>query len=97
MNTTQQADTTATPAAQVRVPDLKTVKSSQIFAIGYDAPTLTLAIQFVSKAGGNRNAGSLYLYDNVPAEVFNGFASAQSTGKYFGEHIKGQFSFRKLS
>ena len=89
--------TTDIPAAQIRVPDLKTVKSSQIFAIGYDAPTLTLAIQFVSKAGGNRNPGSIYLYDRIPKELFKGFASAPSAGTYFGKHIKEQFSYRKVS
>lgn len=94
MNATGQADTAT---AQVNVPELKPVESSQIFAIGYDQITRTLAIQFVSHAGGQRNAGSIYTYSNVPLETAIAFTQAESIGKFFGANIKGKFEFRKVS
>ncbi|AJX62327.1 KTSC domain-containing protein [Burkholderia pseudomallei] len=63
---------------------LREVESSQIHAIGHDAETQTLAIQFKSKAG----AGSIYHYQNFNAAEFELFSSAESIGSYFGKYIK---------
>ena len=72
--------------------------SSQIHAYGYDAATGTLALQFKRKdAEGNRVGGSVYQYDNVPAEIYAEFCAAESKGAYFGSHIKTTgFAFRRL-
>lgn len=64
---------------------LNPVKSSQIHAIGHDQATNTLAIQFKSKTG----PGSVYHYPNVTAEQYAEMAKAESIGKHFGAHIKG--------
>lgn len=61
------------------------VQSSQIHSIGHHAPTLTLAIRFRTKTG----RGSLYHYQNVPAEIFGDLSGAASVGSYFAKHIKG--------
>jgi hypothetical protein len=63
---------------------LQPVKSSQIHAIGHDAPSGTLAIQFKSKAG----SGSVYHYANFTGQDFEYFRTAQSLGSHFGKHIK---------
>jgi hypothetical protein len=64
---------------------LNPVKSSQIASVGHDPATNTLAIQFKSKTG----AGSVYHYPNVSAEQYQAFTKAESLGKHFGAHIKG--------
>jgi hypothetical protein len=73
---------------------LTPVESSQIAAIGFDATTKTLAIQFKKKAG----PGSVYHYDNVPADVYQAFVAAESKGRFFGANIKGNadFTYRKI-
>jgi hypothetical protein len=73
---------------------LTPVESSQIAAVGYDAATRTLAIQFKKKSGPS----SLYHYDNVPADVHQAFVAAESKGRFFGANIKGNadFAYRKI-
>ncbi|QTD88767.1 KTSC domain-containing protein [Burkholderia anthina] len=74
---------------------LREVESSQIHAIGHDAESQTLAIQFKSKAG----AGSIYHYSQFPADEFEKFAGAESIGRYFGQHIKpfpDRYPFQKI-
>lgn len=61
---------------------LQEVKSSQVKAIGYDATTKTLAVQFT------RGAGAIYHYPNVDAETHKAFVEAESIGTFFGKHIK---------
>ena len=46
--------------------DLIPVESSQIAAIGHDADTNTLAVQFKAKGG----PGSIYHYSGVDAKTF---------------------------
>lgn len=58
------------------------VESSQVGAIGYDAATKTIAVQF---RRGNR---AIYHYPNVEPETFEAFRSAESIGTYFGQHLK---------
>jgi hypothetical protein len=71
---------------------LTPVQSSQIHAIGYDAASSTLRVQFKSAAG----AGSVYDYPGVPAETHANFLKAESVGKFFGANVKGKFEFKKL-
>lgn len=88
MNTATQAR----PA--VHIP-MMPVESSQIAAIGHDAPTSTLAIQFKNKSG----PGSVYHYQNFTADLFAAFAGAESIGSHFGKNIKPfveKFPFEKI-
>lgn len=64
------------------------VSSSNLVAVGYDATSSTLRIQF--------NAGT-YDYYGVPNEVFNGLLNASSKGKYHHAYIKTSYRFRKIS
>jgi hypothetical protein len=64
---------------------MDSIESSQIEAIGFDAETQTLAIQFKAKGTA---PGSLYRYSNVTAEDFAAFRDAESIGSHFYRHIK---------
>lgn len=58
------------------------VDSSQVAAIGYDATSKTLAVQF------RHGARAIYHYPNVEPETFDEFKGAESIGAYFGKHLK---------
>ena len=71
------------------------IESSQLAAIGHDAANNTLTIQFKRGAG----TGNTYYYQNVDAEQFKQFESAESIGSHFYKHIKPfaeQFPFKKI-
>jgi KTSC domain len=59
------------------------VSSSAISAIGYDATTMRMRIQFV--------AGYTYDFCHVPEAVFNGFMRAGSKGAYYNDHIRDRY------
>lgn len=65
------------------------VTSSDIRAIGFDEPSLTLEIEF--------NNGGLYEYANVPETVYRSLMSASSHGKYFHQYIRDKYDTRKLA
>lgn len=59
------------------------VESSNIAAIGYDAESRTLQVDF--------KTGKRYQYQNVPPETFAEFKAADSVGKYLAAQIKNAF------
>jgi hypothetical protein len=59
------------------------VESSNLAAIGYDAESKTLQVDFKN--------GKRWQYPNVPAELFAEFQAAESVGKFFAARIKSQF------
>ena len=69
---------------------LHPVESNQVKAIGYDEATKTLAVTFT------RGTGAIYHYPDVSKETFEAFKSAESIGKFFGQHIK-ILPFKKYS
>lgn len=64
---------------------LDSIKSSQIEAVGYDAESQTLAIQFKGKGDA---LGSVYHYNNFTADDWQAFRDAESIGSYFYKNIK---------
>ncbi len=64
------------------------VSSSNISAIGYEAETNTLEVEFLN--------GSVYQYAGVSVDEFEAMMSADSKGKYLNANIKGRCSFIKL-
>lgn len=64
------------------------VSSSNISAIGYDADSLTLEVEF--------NNGSVYSYSGVPSGEYEGFMNSDSKGKYLHANIKNRYSYMKL-
>lgn len=59
---------------------MQAVESSQIKAIGYDAESKTLAIEF--KGGGE------YRYANVEPELYQDMMASPSVGSFFYKNIK---------
>ena len=62
-------------------------QSSSIDRIVYDEAARTLAISF-------RETGK-YIYDGVPAALFEAFCRAGSAGTFFNERIKDRYRFRR--
>ncbi|AVQ84829.1 KTSC domain-containing protein [Variovorax sp. PMC12] len=65
------------------------VSSGQVKAIGYDAPTKTLAVTF------NSGPGTVYHYPDVESKLHEDLINAESIGTFFGAHIKPR-SFKKF-
>lgn len=65
---------------------LTPVKSSKLVAIGHDAASQTLAVQFFAKG----EPGNVYHYSSFSAEEYAAFAGAESVGKHFIAHIQPQ-------
>lgn len=63
-------------------PDMVYVDSSNIEAIGYDADSRELHVQFIS--------GTLYVYFDVDEFLFNELLAANSKGSYLNREIKGR-------
>ena len=75
---------------------VRVVDSSQIYGIGHDEATRTLAVRF-KKAG---EASTLYHFSNVAPETFAALRDAASIGSYFGKYIKAfpeQYPFQRIS
>jgi hypothetical protein len=66
------------------MPEMNYVDSSNIEAIGYDRDAMELHIQFL-KTG-------LYVYHDVPQEVFDDLLASDSKGSYFNRNIKPVFT-----
>jgi len=62
--------------------------STVIDHFSYDSKTSELKITFLS--------GKVYIYKNVPDEVFEGLKTAGSKGQYFNALVKNKYKFRRL-
>lgn len=62
------------------------VQSSIISEIDYDGTDLTIAF----------NNGRVYVYENVPASVYEGLANADSKGQYFHESVNGRYNYSRV-
>jgi len=70
---------------------MQPVESSQIKAMGYDAESKTLAIEFLG--------GGLYHYANVEPDTFAEMMLAPSLGSYFYKNIKAnkeKYQYKKI-
>ena len=63
-------------------------ESSMIQKCLYNFTTQTLKVKFKS--------GQLYEYLNVEPTVYDSMCTAESTGKFFIEHIKNKYEFSQL-
>jgi hypothetical protein len=90
MNTNNQQQSPAPHPALVAI-DVEPVTSSQIAAIGYDADTRTLQVDFPGES-----VEKIYQYPYVNAETFAEFQASGSKGSYFYTHIK-QLPFNRFT
>lgn len=52
---------------------------------GYDPETQRLEVEFVA-------TGNVYVYKNIPQEVFDGLMAAESAGRYFNLNIAKKYT-----
>lgn len=67
-----------------KTPALQPVDSAALKAYAFDPASQTLFIQFPS--------GNVYAYPEVSTDTWAAFQAADSKGKFYGQHIKGQFT-----
>ena len=63
-------------------------RSSLVQRAIYDDGKRTLAVTFTT--------GRTYLYFEVPADVYEEFAAAESRGQFFNWRIRDQYDYREL-
>ena len=68
---------------------LKTVDSSMIHAVGYDAKTKLLEVVF--------NSGSTYVYEKVPRKIYQELMEAGSKGQYMHYAVIDCYDYHQLS
>ena len=64
--------------------EMKSVKSSLLDKVGYDPEAKVLAVQM-------NYSSDVYLYRDVPVDVFDDLLAADSKGAYYVKHIKGKY------
>lgn len=65
------------------------VTSSTIKSIGYNPLKEILEVEFVK--------GTIYVYYNVPSEIYVELCEAESIGSYFMKNIAKKFKYEKVS
>jgi hypothetical protein len=63
------------------------VESEAIAEIGYDTASSTLFVRFVD--------GDWYRYLSVPTAVYDRFVAADSHGRFFHDHIRDRYPYRR--
>jgi len=66
----------------------KSVESSNLASVGYDAAKQILEIEF--------NHGGIYQYFDVPQDVYDELMDADSHGRYFVHNIKDGYESIKI-
>ena len=64
--------------------EMKSVSSSFLDKVGYDAQAKVLAIQM-------KNSSDVYLYQDVPQELYDDLLAAESKGWFYVKNVKGKF------
>ncbi|TGP86007.1 MULTISPECIES: KTSC domain-containing protein [unclassified Mesorhizobium] len=64
--------------------------STSIRQSEYDPDSQILSVWFVA-------SGKRYDYEGVPVEVYTAFRNALAKGRFFNDHIRGQFRYRLIS
>ena len=64
------------------------VASSNIASIGYDAPSQTLEVEFLS--------GTIYQYYGVPENMYEQLMQAGSKGRFLNTYIKNAYGYSRI-
>ncbi|MYA59628.1 MAG: KTSC domain-containing protein [Chloroflexi bacterium] len=64
------------------------VASSNLASVGYDTPTQTLEVEFLS--------GSVYQYYNVPENIYEQLMHAGSKGRFFHQYIRNAYPYSRI-
>lgn len=68
--------------------ELNKTISSNISGYHYNIENMKLTIKF--------NSGAMYSYFNITPDIVQGFADAESKGKYFNKVIKNNYTYEKV-
>lgn len=66
----------------------RSVASTNLGAVGYDAKTRTLEIEFLS--------GRVYQYHGVPQNMHDQLMQAPSKGRFFNTYIRDSYPFSRM-
>lgn len=69
------------------MPDMTYVDSSNIEQIGYDSDNMELHVLFKNAA--------LYVYTDVPVQIFEELLVAPSKGSFLNREVKGVYNYDK--
>ena len=69
-------------------PEMHSVSSSNVAAVGYDNESQTVYIQFLH--------GSLYAYKGVPEHEFENLRTASSIGSYLNRNYKNVYPYERV-
>jgi hypothetical protein len=64
------------------------VESSNVAEIGYDGNDQELWVRFAN--------GALYVYQNVPPDIWDQFVNAPSMGKFIHTHMKNRYPYSRV-
>lgn len=70
------------------MPEMQSVSSSNISAVGYDADSLMVYVQFLD--------GSTYTYKGVQEHEFENLRTAASVGSYLNRNYKNVYPYEKV-
>ncbi len=70
------------------MPEMHPVSSSNIAAVGYDADSECVYIEFLN--------GSTYKYNGVLESEFENLRTASSVGSYFNQNYKNLYPYEKV-
>ena len=69
------------------MPEMQSVSSSNIVAVGYDADNQWVYVQFLD--------GSIYAYKGVPEHEFENLRTASSVGSYLNRNYKNIYPYER--
>ncbi len=69
-------------------PEMHSVSSSNVSAVGYDADSQTVYVQFLD--------GSLYAYKGVTEHEFENLRTASSVGSYLNRNYKNIYPYERV-
>ncbi len=69
--------------------DMTPVSSSQLRAVGYDADSEVLRVEFMS--------GSVWDYEKVDEASYRQLLMATSQGRFFNQYIRGRYTERRVA
>jgi hypothetical protein len=70
--------------------DMIEVESTNLKTYGYDPEAKLLRLQFL------KNSNIMYEYANVPQDIVDGLAKAESKGSYVARYIVRKFEHRRV-
>lgn len=78
---------------EYETPEMIPVESSNLESVGYDDESQMMYVHFLAKRTWPR---TLYVYFDVPLEVYEGLLAADSHGQYFNAYVRNVYQYERL-